>query len=121
MAYSIELAGVGNHRRRAVSVVKIALQYSLFKYTETGLMVVRTQRRFIAGAVCPKCAKMDKLVVFKEDENIFRECVSCGYRQKMDFAPAFEPLPTRVDPVEETSNAEVTEPEVIKIVSLGRK
>ena len=80
-------------------------------------MVVRSQRRFIAGAVCPKCAKMDKLVVFKEDNNTVRECVSCGYRQKMEFAPTFEPLSTRVDPVEETSNSEVIKPEVIKIMS----
>ena len=62
-------------------------------------MVFRTPRRFIAGAVCPKCAVMDKLVVFKKEDNTFRECVSCGYRQEMEFAPKLNPLPTRVDPI----------------------
>ena len=40
------------------------------------------KRRFIAGAVCPKCAEMDKTVMFSNDagEEV-RECVSCGYSQ----------------------------------------
>ena len=36
-----------------------------------------SKKRFIAGAVCPRCGKMDKLVVYLEDNR--RECVSCGY------------------------------------------
>jgi uncharacterized metal-binding protein (TIGR02443 family) len=40
------------------------------------------KRRFIAGAVCPKCAEMDKTVMFTNDEGEeVRECVSCGYSQ----------------------------------------
>ena len=35
------------------------------------------KKRFIAGAVCPRCGKMDKLVVDAEANR--RECVSCGY------------------------------------------
>ena len=34
-------------------------------------------RRFIAGAVCPRCGEMDKLLVDSETNR--RECVSCGY------------------------------------------
>ena len=96
-------------------------------------MVFRTPRRFIAGAVCPKCAVMDKLVVFKEDGNTFRECVNCGYRQEMEFSPKFKPLPTRVDPVvkemPEASRVEqqgevkskTDQRELIKIVNLDNK
>ena len=37
-------------------------------------------RRFIAGAVCPRCGEMDKLVVDSETDQ--RECVRCGYRDQ---------------------------------------
>ena len=97
-------------------------------------MVFRAQRRFIAGAVCPRCSAMDKLVVFKEGDNTFRECVNCGYRQEMEFSPALKPLPTRVDPVKETPKIskvkvgkretlkpKLVKPEVIKIVHLNQK
>ncbi|MFK4753610.1 YheV family putative zinc ribbon protein [Oceanobacter antarcticus] len=48
------------------------------------MTVIQRQRprRFIAGAVCPKCAEMDRLVMFSNEagEEV-RECVSCGYTQ----------------------------------------
>ena len=83
-------------------------------------MVFRAQRRFIAGAVCPKCALMDKLVVFKEDDNSFRECVSCGYQQEMKFSPTFKPLPTRLDAAKEKAKAEEQQ-EVVRIVTPAYK
>ncbi len=51
-------------------------------------------RRFIAGAVCPRCGEMDKLVVDSETRQ--RECVSCGFS---DLRPAEAPreLRTRVN------------------------
>ena len=55
-------------------------------------------RRFIAGAVCPRCAEMDKLVLYRNDEGQqVRECVRCGYSELMtDQGPADE-LETRVN------------------------
>jgi uncharacterized metal-binding protein (TIGR02443 family) len=44
-------------------------------------------RRFIAGAVCPRCGLMDKLLVDSETER--RECVSCGFT---DARPADKPV-----------------------------
>ncbi len=45
-------------------------------------MTTVRKRRFIAGAVCPKCTEMDKTVMFTNDEGEeVRECVSCGYSQ----------------------------------------
>lgn len=35
------------------------------------------RRRFIAGAVCPRCALMDKIVVDLDTDQ--RECVACGF------------------------------------------
>ncbi|NCF18779.1 MAG: YheV family putative metal-binding protein [Haliea sp.] len=38
-----------------------------------------TRRRFIAGAVCPRCGKMDKIVVNLDTDQ--RECVACDFSE----------------------------------------
>lgn len=50
-------------------------------------------RRFIAGAVCPRCSAMDKIVVDGDTDQ--RECVACGFSEARPKGPAAE-LPTRV-------------------------
>lgn len=53
-----------------------------------------SKRRFIAGAVCPRCGLMDKIAVDMQTEQ--RECVSCGFSDaRPDGSPAAE-IPTRV-------------------------
>ena len=54
-----------------------------------------TRRRFIAGAVCPQCAKMDKIVVDLDTDT--RHCVACGFAEGRpeDKGPGQE-VPTRV-------------------------
>ncbi len=52
-----------------------------------------TPRRFIAGAVCPRCGLMDKIVVAVGGQE--RLCVSCGYSDARPEGPAVEPK-TRV-------------------------
>lgn len=56
------------------------------------------QRRFIAGAVCPRCAEMDKTVMY-DDENgqRVRECVRCGYKDALDENGQPMELTTRVN------------------------
>lgn len=44
------------------------------------------RRRFIAGAVCPRCAKMDKIVVDLDTDQ--RACVACGYSEARPQAAA---------------------------------
>ncbi len=58
---------------------------------------VKKPKRFIAGAVCPRCSEMDKLVMYvDEQQRQVRECVSCGYQDVMtDGGP--EELTTRVN------------------------
>ena len=54
------------------------------------------RRRFIAGAVCPRCGEMDRMVVDPDSDR--RECVSCGFSEERPAdggAPAGE-IPTRV-------------------------
>ncbi|MDB6061917.1 MAG: DNA-binding protein [Verrucomicrobiaceae bacterium] len=55
-------------------------------------------RRFIAGAVCPRCAQMDKIVMYDSEENQrVRECVNCGYRDALDENGKPIELTTRVN------------------------
>jgi len=53
------------------------------------------RRRFIAGAVCPRCSEMDKIVVNLDTDS--RECVACGFNElrPADNSPVAE-VPTRV-------------------------
>lgn len=64
-------------------------------------MAYSTTRRFVAGAVCPRCSEMDKLVVYNEAGKDFRECVACGYKEEMHFKPVARELDTRVNQTEE--------------------
>lgn len=50
-------------------------------------------RRFIAGAVCPRCGEMDKLVVDTETDQ--RECVRCGFNDERP-ADQLDEIKTRV-------------------------
>lgn len=64
-------------------------------------MAYSTTRRFVAGAVCPRCAEMDKLVVFNEGGKDYRECIACGYKEEMHFKPVARELETRVNQTED--------------------
>lgn len=55
-----------------------------------------TQKRFIAGAVCPRCGALDKLVMFRDGGHVYRECVSCAFADEI-LAHSPTQLETRVD------------------------
>ncbi len=63
-------------------------------------MAYSTTRRFVAGAVCPRCSEMDKLVVYNDAGKDYRECVACGYKEEMHFKPVARELETRVNQTE---------------------
>ena len=42
--------------------------------------MAREKKRFIAGAVCPKCDAMDTLMLFIENDIEQVECVQCKHR-----------------------------------------
>ena len=56
-----------------------------------------TIKRFVAGAVCPKCHGMDKLVIHVGSEPQIRECISCGYSDSLDNNGNIRELSTRVN------------------------
>lgn len=48
-------------------------------------------RRFIAGAVCPECRAMDRLVIEREGGVQRRRCVACGYVDELPSGVPMEP------------------------------
>ena len=50
------------------------------------------RRRFIAGAVCPRCALMDKMVVDLDTDQ--RTCVSCGFSEARPGMPTASSQPS---------------------------
>ena len=59
-------------------------------------MAFSTKKQFIAGVVCPKCAKIDKIVAYNKDGTDYRECVSCGFLDEIRIVSAPKELDTRV-------------------------
>lgn len=75
-------------------------------------------KRFIAGAVCPKCATMDTLVVYTLEGDEFRECVECGFKEKMVFKPQWRELTTRVNTPREEMRRET---QVLKFMETKKR
>ncbi len=70
-------------------------------------MAYSTKRRFMAGAVCPRCSKMDTIVVYNLDGKDFRECVECGFSEEMRINVATGELETRVNQVQDAEEVQV--------------
>jgi uncharacterized metal-binding protein (TIGR02443 family) len=76
------------------------------------------ERRFIAGAVCPHCGEIDKIVMLLESVDKRRECVSCGYRDALaEPQLAHEPT-TRVN-APRPGESSLAHEEEIQILKLG--
>ena len=76
--------------------------------------------RFIAGAVCPSCGAMDRLVL-EPGSDQQRHCVACDFRDELEPASSAE-LKTRVtgrQALPEEKNTETTSP--VRIVELGSR
>lgn len=74
-------------------------------------MVYSVKRRFMAGAVCPRCSKMDTIQVYNLDGKDFRECVDCGFKEEMRLNIAPSELETRVNHQDE-------EPEQVQVINI---
>ena len=57
-----------------------------------------TQKRFIAGAICPRCAEMDRIRSWEQHGIRYRECVSCDFFEQLPIEEQAMPeLETRVN------------------------
>lgn len=41
-----------------------------------------TKRRFIAGAKCPKCQALDRVVMITTNNDEWIECIECDYTER---------------------------------------
>ena len=73
------------------------------------------RRRFIAGAVCPRCAAMDRIVVDLDTDR--RECVACGFSDSRPVAAGPEEPKTRVNRASARRVETCAEP--VKLVNPG--
>ncbi|MBF7054364.1 YheV family putative metal-binding protein [Halomonas sp. KAO] len=73
------------------------------------------QKRFIAGAICPRCAEMDRIRSWEQNGIRYRECVSCDFFEQLPIEEQAAPeLATRID---RTHREEPTEDfQTVKII-----
>ena len=74
-------------------------------------------RRFIAGAVCPRCKAVDRIVVFHRDGRDHRECVACDFCEVWGGAPVPTPPATRP---QRALQQERARPEPVRLVDPQR-
>lgn len=56
------------------------------------------KKRFIAGATCPSCGKLDTLFTYESEQKKWRACATCELNENTDsIARALDELPTRVN------------------------
>ena len=60
-------------------------------------MTAAGKRRFIAGARCPACGAIDKIVLERHESGARQYCVDCGYEDSLQHAGGVEELETRVN------------------------
>ena len=70
----------------------------------------KEHKRFIAGAVCPRCGVLDKLFIYHVGDKKFRECVNCDFQEEQHFAPIPRELETRVTNDGEDQVVRIVEP-----------
>ena len=75
------------------------------------------KRRFIAGAVCPRCSEMDKIVNYRQGGKNYRECVACGFKDEIRLQSSPHEVATRVN--EARKQEEIVTP--VKILQPPKK
>jgi uncharacterized protein len=79
------------------------------------------QRRFVAGAVCPRCAQIDKIVIDRDTDQ--RICIHCGFAEDRPGMPEQQlnapELPTRVSRA--AARRVETPAEAITLIDAGAK
>lgn len=79
---------------------------------------MNVKKRFIAGAICPRCKVLDRIVMYREDDVDYRECIACGFADEARFKPQVREMQTRVN----TSAEQVAEEtQVVKIFDAPSK
>lgn len=81
-----------------------------------------TPKRFIAGAVCPRCAAMDRVRTWEQNGIRYRDCVNCDFFEQLpidDETP--QELPTRVNRPREREKPAAEEITPVRILDPGKR
>jgi len=74
-------------------------------------------KRFIAGAVCPRCGEMDRLVTYANEVGTFKECVACHFEEKQQVELELNELDTRVNHLSNTELPEEKDVQVVQVIN----
>jgi uncharacterized protein len=78
------------------------------------------QKRFIAGAICPRCAEMDRIRAWEQNGIRYRDCVSCDFFEQLPIEDdAAVELETRVNRPREAPAADEIRP--VRILDPGKR
>jgi uncharacterized protein len=73
-------------------------------------------KRFIAGAVCPRCGEMDRLVSYENEAGVFKECVACDFEEKQIAQVEVGEIGTRVNHAEREVADSSSDVSLVKIL-----
>lgn len=78
------------------------------------------QKRFIAGAICPRCAEMDRIRSWEQNGVRYRDCVSCDFFEQapIEEETAAE-LETRVN--REREEQQRNDIQTVRILDPGKR
>lgn len=74
-------------------------------------------KRFIAGAICPKCFEQDKVFTYEEEGRKYRACTRCDFDEEMRFENHSKELETRVNKAAEEP---VEKAQVVRLIEPGK-
>lgn len=78
-----------------------------------------TIKRFIAGVTCPRCAEMDRVRAWEQNNIRYRECVNCDFFEQLPVEDdALTEITTRVNQVREEQKHQDVQP--VRILDPGK-
>ncbi|SEN33611.1 YheV family putative zinc ribbon protein [Halomonas caseinilytica] len=81
-----------------------------------------TQKRFIAGAICPRCAEMDRIRSWEQNGMRYRECVSCDFFEQLPIEEETPPeLETRISRPHEDQASQPDDLQTVRILDPGQQ
>ncbi|MDT8893027.1 YheV family putative zinc ribbon protein [Halomonas sp. I1] len=76
-----------------------------------------TQKRFIAGAICPRCAEMDRIRSWEQNGVRYRDCVSCDFFEQLPIEEETPPeLETRLSQPREAQTSQPDDLQTVRIL-----
>ncbi|WP_148251966.1 YheV family putative zinc ribbon protein [Aidingimonas lacisalsi] len=79
-------------------------------------------KRFIAGAICPRCSAMDRIKAWEQNGIRYRECVSCDFFEQLPIEEEAPPeLETRISQSREEQTSQSDDLQTVRILDPGQR